>query len=277
MTATDTKIKSLVRARYGAIAEGARKGCGCTPSCCGDGGLDMIGDAYADLAGYVADADLGLGCGVPTRHAGIEKGDVALDLGSGAGIDAFVARRSVGEAGRVIGVDMTPAMIERASNNAARLSYGNVEFRLGEIEHLPVADASVDVVISNCVLNLVPDKAQAFAETSRVLKPGGHFCISDIIATGALPQGIRAAAALYVGCVAGAMAETDYVAAIERAGFKEIRIVERKPIPLPDEVLREHLSDTELSVFRASGVELLSVTVLGTKPRACCSDDCCRQ
>jgi SAM-dependent methyltransferase len=237
----------------------------------------MIGDAYADLAGYVADADLGLGCGVPTRHAGIEKGDVVLDLGSGAGIDAFVARRSVGEAGCVIGVDMTSAMIERASNNAARLGYGNVEFRLGEIEHLPVADASVDVVISNCVLNLVPDKAQAFAETSRVLKPGGHFCVSDIIATGALPQGIRAAAALYVGCVAGAMAETDYVAVIERAGFKELRIVERKPIPLPDEVLREHLADTELSVFRASGVELLSVTVLGTKPRACCSDDCCRQ
>jgi SAM-dependent methyltransferase len=277
MTATDTKIKSLVRARYGAIAEGAGQGCGCAPSCCGDDGLDMIGDAYADLAGYVADADLGLGCGVPTRHAGIEKGDVVLDLGSGAGIDAFVARRSVGEAGRVIGVDMTSAMIERASNNAARLGYGNVEFRLGEIEHLPVADASVDVVISNCVLNLVPDKAQAFAETSRVLKPGGHFCVSDIIATGALPQGIRAAAALYVGCVAGAMAETDYVAVIERAGFKELRIVERKPIPLPDEVLREHLADTELSVFRASGVELLSVTVLGTKPRACCSDDCCRQ
>ena len=196
----------------------------------------MIGDAYADLAGYVADADLGLGCGVPTRHAGIGEGDVVLDLGSGAGIDALVARRSVGEAGRVIGVDMTAAMIERARNNAANLGYGNVEFRLGEIEHLPVPDNAVDVVISNCVLNLVPDKARAFAETLRVLKPGGHFCVSDIIATGALPQGIRAAAALYVGCVAGAMAETDYVAAIEGAGFKHIRIVERKPVPLPDEV-----------------------------------------
>jgi arsenite methyltransferase len=123
----------------------------------------------------------------------------------------------------------------------------------------------------------VPDKARAFVETLRVLKPGGRFCISDIIATGALPEGLRTAAALYVGCVAGAMAETDYVAVIERAGFKEIRIVERKPVPLPDDVLREHLSDAELSAFRASGVELLSVTVLGTKPAACCGEDCCRQ
>lgn len=277
MTTTATEIKSLVRARYGAIAEGTGQACGCAPSCCDEAGLDMIGGAYADLAGYLTDADLGLGCGVPTRHAGIKAGDVVLDLGSGAGIDAFIARRSVGEAGRVIGVDMTPAMIERARNNAARLGYGNVEFRLGEIEDLPVPDNAVDVVISNCVLNLVPDKARAFAETFRVLKPGGHFCISDIIATGALPQGIREAAALYVGCVAGAVAETDYVAIIERAGFKETRIVERKLIPRPDEMLREHLSDAELSVFRASGVELLSVTVLGTKPRACCSDDCCRQ
>ena len=272
---TTAEIKSLVRARYGAIAEGAAKGCGCAPSCCGDGALDMIGDAYADLAGYVADADLGLGCGVPTRHAGIKEGDVVLDLGSGAGVDAFVARRSVGEAGRVIGVDMTAAMIERARNNAAKLGYGNVEFRLGDIERLPVADDSVGVVISNCVLNLVPDKARAFAETLRVLKPGGHFCVSDIIATGTLPEGIRTAAALYVGCVAGAMPETDYLAVIRGAGFSEVRIVERKPIRLPDDVLREHLSDAELLAFRASGVDLLSVTVLGTKPGACCGDECC--
>lgn len=275
MTAT-TEIKSLVRARYGAIAEGAARGCGSAPGCCEDGALDMIGDAYADVAGYVADADLGLGCGLPTRHAGIMDGDVVLDLGSGAGIDAFVARRSVGEAGRVIGVDMTEAMITRARNNAAKLGYGNVEFRLGEIEHLPVDDGTIDVVISNCVLNLVPDKARAFAETLRVLKPGGHFCVSDIIATGTLPEGIRAAAALYVGCVAGAMAETDYLAVIREAGFSKIRIAERKPIPLPDEVLREHLSDADLFAFRASGIELLSVTVLGTRPAACCGDDCCR-
>jgi arsenite methyltransferase len=275
MTAT-TDIKSLVRARYGAIAEGAAQGCGCAPACCGEGALDMIGDAYADLAGYVADADLGLGCGLPTRHAGIKQGDVVLDLGSGAGIDAFVARESVGESGRVIGVDMTEAMVARARSNAAKLGFGNVEFRLGEIEHLPVDDDAVDVVISNCVLNLVPDKAKAFAETLRVLKPGGHFCVSDIIATGTLPEGIRKAAALYVGCIAGALPETEYLGMIRAAGLGDVRILERKPIPLPDEVLREHLSDAEIAAFRASGVGLLSVTVLGTKPGACCGVACCR-
>jgi arsenite methyltransferase len=275
MTAA-TEIKSLVRARYGAIAQGTGRGCGNTSTCCGEPALDMIGDAYVDVAGYVADADLGLGCGLPTRYAAIKNGDVVLDLGSGAGIDAFVARRSVGEEGRVVGVDMTEAMIERARSNAARLGYANVEFRLGEIEHLPVADDCADVVISNCVLNLVPDKAQAFAETLRVLRPGGHFCVSDIIATGALPEGIRRAAALYVGCVAGAMPEPDYLAVIREAGFGELRIVERKSIPLPVEVLREHLSDAEVAAFEASGVELLSVSVLGVKPAACCGADCCR-
>ena len=274
MTATQD-IKAVVRARYGAIAESAAQGC-CGPSaCCGDAGLNVIGDAYADLEGYVADADLGLGCGVPTRHAGIREGHVVLDLGSGAGVDAFVARRSVGETGRVIGVDMTEAMIERARANAAKLGYDNVEFRSGEIERLPVEDATVDVVISNCVLNLVPDKAKAFAETFRVLRPGGHFCVSDIVATGTLPEAIRRAAALYVGCVAGALPEGKYRAVIRRAGFDGVRIAERKPIALPDEVLREHLSETELAAFRKSGVGLLSVTVLGAKPEACCASDCC--
>jgi SAM-dependent methyltransferase len=274
MTATQS-IKSMVRARYGAIAESGAQGCCGSSTCCGDAGLDMIGDAYADLEGYVADADLGLGCGVPTRHAGIREGDVVLDLGSGAGVDAFVARRNVGDTGRVIGVDMTEAMIGRARANAAKLGYQNVEFRLGEIESLPVENDAVDVVISNCVLNLVPDKAKAFAETFRVLEPGGHFCVSDIIATGPLPEGIRRAAALYVGCIAGAMPETDYLATIREAGFGDVRIVERKPVALPDEVLLEHLSDAELAAFRASGVGLLSVTVLGAKPRMCCAGDCC--
>ena len=273
---TATEIKTMVRARYGAIAEGEARGCVSAPGCCGDGALDMIGDAYADLAGYVAGADLGLGCGLPTRHAAIAEGDVVLDLGSGAGIDAFVARESVGATGRVIGVDMTEAMVARARTNAAKLGYDNVEFRLGEIESLPVQDGTVDVVISNCVLNLVPDKAQAFAEIGRVLTPGGHFCVSDVIATGTLPEGIRKAAALYVGCVAGAMPETDYLATIRKAGFEDVRIAERKPIPLPEEVLREHLSQSELAAFRASGVSLLSVTVLGTRPAVCCRDGCCR-
>jgi SAM-dependent methyltransferase len=268
-----TEIKAIVREKYGAIARAGGKEPG--SSCCADGSLDMIGDAYQAVEGYVADADLALGCGLPTRHAGIAAGATVLDLGSGAGIDAFVARRLVGEAGRVIGVDMTPSMIERARANAAKLGYGNVEFRFGEIEALPVEDRSVDVVISNCVLNLVPDKAAAFAETFRVLVQGGHFCVSDIVASGALPDGIRKAAALYVGCVAGAIPEADYLATIRSAGFTEVRIAERKPIALPDAALRDHLSAAELQAFRASGVELASVTVLGTRPAACCAADCC--
>ena len=277
---TPTDIKSVVREKYGAIAQNAEKragkGDGCGTSCCGDGALDMIGGAYAAVEGYVADADLALGCGVPTRHAGISAGDVVLDLGSGAGIDAFVARRLVGDRGQVIGVDMTETMIERARANATKLGYRNVDFRLGEIEALPVADGTVDVVISNCVLNLVPDKAGAFAETFRVLKPGGHFCVSDIVATARLPEGIQKAAALYVGCVAGAIPEADYLSVIREAGFADVRIAERKPVSLPDEVLSEHLSPAELREFRASGVGIQSVTVLGSKPAAaCCGADCC--
>jgi len=268
VTATTPDIKSLVRDRYGAIAESARRGCCGDASGCGDGGLDMIGDAYAGADGYVADADLGLGCGLPTRHAGIRPGDVVLDLGAGAGLDAFVARRITGEAGRVIGVDMTPAMVERARTNAARLGYANVEFHQGEIEALPVEDATIDVVISNCVLNLVPDKGRAFAETFRVLRPGGHFCVSDIVATAPLPEGIQNAAALYVGCVAGAIPEGEYLALIRAAGFANVHVAERKPIPLPDDVLRAHLTDGELTAFRESDVMLLSVTVVGTRPGA---------
>ena len=278
-SSTATDIKSIVREKYGAIAQNAEKragkGGGCGTSCCGDGSLDMIGGAYAAVDGYVAEADLALGCGLPTEHAGIAAGDTVLDLGAGAGIDAFVARRLVGDRGQVIGVDMTETMIERARANAAKLGYDNVAFRLGEIEALPVADASIDVVISNCVLNLVPDKAKAFAETFRVLKPGGHFCVSDIVATGPLPEGIQKAAALYVGCVAGAIPESDYLARIREAGFADVRIAERKPVALPDEVLREHLSPTELREFRASGIGILSVTVLGSKPAVCCGADCC--
>jgi arsenite methyltransferase len=271
---TASDIKSIVREKYGAIARAGKNaatsccsdGTDAAAACCADGSLDMIGNAYAAVDGYVADADLALGCGLPTRHAGIVPGAVVLDLGSGAGIDAFVARRLVGEEGRVIGVDMTPAMLERARANADKLGYANVEFRHGEIEALPVEDATVDVVISNCVLNLVPDKAAAFAETFRVLRPGGHFCVSDIVASGTLPEGIRKAAALYVGCVAGAIPEADYVATIRTAGFGDVQIAERKPIALPDGALSEHLTPAELAAFRASGVELASVTVLGTRP-----------
>jgi arsenite methyltransferase len=264
----ETALHDIVRERYGAIARESS-------SCCGPGGcgsqqvssaFDVIGDAYAGIEGHVPEADLKLGCGVPTRHAGIRQGHVVLDLGSGAGNDAFVARRLVGAEGRVIGVDMTPEMIARARRNAASLAYDNVEFRQGQIEALPVEDGSIDVAISNCVLNLVPDKARAFAELFRVLKPGGRFCISDIVSTAPLPPEIAEAAALYVGCVAGALPEATYLAVARQAGLRDLAVVERKTIELGDEVLSPHLSPDALRRFRASRVALLSVTVTGSRP-----------
>ena len=266
---TEADIKRVVRERYASAAATSKRCCGATAGkglAQPDLGLDMIGDAYQAVEGYVADADLGLGCGLPTQHAGIKPGDVVLDLGSGAGIDAFVARRIVGAKGRVIGVDMTPEMLTRARKNAAKLGYDNVEFRAGEIEALPVADASIDVVVSNCVLNLVPNKAGAFAEIYRVLRAGAHFCVSDIVATGLLPEPIRKAAVLYVGCVAGALPRDEYLRLIDEAGFAAIDVAETKPIDLPDEVLVSHLDATGLAAFRSSDTTLQSITVRATKP-----------
>lgn len=268
---TDDEIRTLVRDRYGAIAREAAsccapEACGCGPDMAPDG-LNVIGDAYRDVAGRLAEADLNLGCGVPTRHAAIRPGETVLDLGSGAGNDAFIARHEVGAEGRVIGVDMTPEMIARARANAAKLGFANVEFRLGEIEHLPVEANTIDLVISNCVLNLVPDKARAFAEMFRVLRPGGWFCVSDIVATGELPTGVRDAVALYVGCIAGALPEADYLARLRDEGFGDAAILEARPIALPDEALQPHLAPEQIAAFRASGIVLMSVTVRGTKPR----------
>jgi ubiquinone/menaquinone biosynthesis C-methylase UbiE len=229
-------------------------------------GLNTIGDSYAGVAGHLAEADLNLGCGVPTRHAALVRGETVLDLGSGAGNDAFIARHEVGPEGQVIGVDMTTEMIAKARANAAKLGYGNVEFREGQIEQLPVDPGSVDIVISNCVLNLVPDKGRAFSEMFRVLRPGGRFCVSDIVATGELPASVREVAALYVGCVAGAMPESDYLTLLKTTGFEDVRVAEAKPIPLSDEALAGYMSGSDIAAFRASGIALRSVTVLGTKP-----------
>jgi ubiquinone/menaquinone biosynthesis C-methylase UbiE len=269
---SEDEIRTLVRERYGAIVrEGAS--C-CAPASCGCGaemapdGLNMIGDAYAGVAGHLADADFNLGCGVPTRHAALTAGETVLDLGSGAGNDVFIARHEVGPEGRVIGVDMTPEMIDKARTNASKLGYDNVEFRLGEIEQMPVEDSSVDLVISNCVLNLVPDKAAAFAEMFRVLRPGGRFCVSDIVATGELPPPVQDAAGLYVGCVAGAMPEADYLALLSEVGFERMHIAEAKSVGIPDDALAQHMEADEVAAFRASGVVLKSVTVLGSKPTA---------
>ena len=276
MMKNSEEIKRLVQDKYAAIAERGTLPDGSTPSsilCCGEGDGSFAED-YSQVSGYESEADLGLGCGLPTEHAHLKAGDTVVDLGSGAGNDCFVARSVVGESGRVIGVDMTPAMIDRARQNARKLGFGNVSFRYGEIEDLPLEDNLADVVVSNCVLNLVPDKARAFAETCRILKPGGHFSISDVVVRGNLPDALRASAELYAGCVSGALSQQDYLHAIAQAGFQNVRIQKEHAITLSDELLREHLLDEEISRFKAGDSGVFSVTVYAEKPwgnrLACC-------
>ena len=257
---SEEELKSEVKNKYSTIAKKQRTSCGC-------GGKNEITFQvdYSDIEGYNPDADYSLGCGIPTDGAGIRPGDTVLDLGSGAGNDVFVARRLVGEAGKVIGIDMTEAMIEKAMANNARVGYSNVEFRLGEIENMPVDSDSVDVVLSNCVLNLVPNKARAFSEIMRVLRPGGHFSISDIVTSAALPQRLRDVAAMYAGCVSGALKKEEYISVIERSGFAEIVVKRQRPVAIPDDILDEVQAD-EASGLKPRGGPLLSVTVSGTKP-----------
>jgi arsenite methyltransferase len=216
--------------------------------------------------GYVADADLALGCGIPTESAQIREGQRVLDLGSGAGNDVFIAQTLVGESGYVIGVDMSEAMIERANANKKKLGLNNVEFRFGEIEALPVESNSIDVVLSNCVLNLVPDKRKAFAEIFRALRPGGRFSISDVVLNGELPLQLQQAAEMYAGCVSGALQRETYLRVIQEVGFENITICKEKNSTLPDETLLTYLTPAELARFRASGAGILSITVTATKP-----------
>jgi arsenite methyltransferase len=256
-------LRGLVREKYAAVARtGKITGCACG---CAPDELSMIGDAYEGTAGHVAAADLGLGCGLPVEHARLADGDTVLDLGAGAGIDAFVARHQVGPTGRVIGLDFTPEMVAKARQNALSLGYANVEFIEGDIEMMPLSDDSVDVVISNCVLNLVPDKQRAFSEMYRVLRPGGHFCISDIVADGRLPQELLQIAELYAGCVSGAMQRRDYLELLTASGFEEVEVVQQHPIELPDAILA-NLSEDSRSLLHAGGV--VSITVTGSKPDA---------
>ncbi len=264
------ELKSIVKQKYGEIAQKSlaelNSSTCCGTQCCGEPhDLTCFNDDYTQLAGYNKDADLKLGCGVPTAEAEIKSGDTVLDLGSGAGNDAFVARAIVGETGRVIGVDMTEAMLEKARRNADALEFKNVEFRLGDIENLPIEAASVDVVISNCVLNLVPDKRKAFAEIYRVLKVGGHFSVSDIVLAGALPAGLQKAAEMYAGCVSGAIEKAQYLKIIDQTGFKNVQVKIEKPIGLPDEVLAKYLASDELAQFKKLGAVIFSVTVFGEK------------
>ncbi|MBL7847981.1 MAG: arsenite methyltransferase [Cyclobacteriaceae bacterium] len=277
-TTQASNLKELVKEKYGQIADQSKTEN--ESSCCGVGGCATIdytimADDYTKLEGYVADADLGLGCGLPTEHAVIKPGDTVVDLGSGAGNDCFVARSLTGDTGKVIGVDFTERMIEKARENAKKLGYANVEFRQGDIENLPLAGGIADVVVSNCVLNLVPNKTQAFAETFRILKPGGHFSMSDIVLVGNLPEELRKSAEMYAGCVSGAIQKEEYLSIIRKAGFKNILIQKEKRINLPDEVLSQYLSPAELAQFKTGETGIFSITVFAEKPEACCAPGCC--
>lgn len=263
----EDNIKKIVQEKYSQIAKSTNQGC-CGPksSCCGsDIQYSMIGDEYKNIEGYVQEADLGLGCGIPTEFANIKMGDVVLDLGCGAGNDVFIARNFVGETGKVIGIDMTKEMIQKANFNKEKLGFQNVEFRLGEIENLPVENETIDVVISNCVLNLVPDKKKAFSEIYRVLKKSGHFCISDIVVEGELPAELKKSAELYVGCVAGALQKDEYLKIILEKNFKNIVIKREKKISLPESLLKKFLSEEEFLQFLNSSSGIISITIYGEK------------
>ncbi len=261
-------LKEIVRTKYAEIATAdasEKKSC-CGPTCCTDEFTNTMAESYEGMEGYVAAADLGLGCGLPTSFAAIKPGSTVVDLGSGAGNDCFVARFETGEKGKVIGVDMTPEMISKARKNAAKLGYDNVEFRLGELENLPLLNHEADIVISNCVLNLVPYKQKAFGEIYRVLKPGGHFSISDIVTTGFIPEKFRNIAELYAGCISGALDKDAYLDIISQTGFTGISIQSEKKIGLPDEFLSSYLSEEEIKEFRASHSEIISISISAQKP-----------
>lgn len=279
---TKDNIKEMVRQKYSEIALQDKETN--QSSCCGAGGCstevyNIMADDYNNLEGYNPDADLGLGCGLPTQFAKIKKGDVVIDLGSGAGNDAFIARHETGEEGKVIGIDFTPAMIERARQNAGVRGFHNVEFRQGDIENMPVTANVADVIVSNCVLNLVPNKDGVFKEIYRTLKPGGHFSISDIVLEGELPKEIKEAAEMYAGCVAGAIQKKVYMELIEANGFTAITIQKDKPIIIPDDILSNYLSAEGIANFKSSGTGIRSITVYAEKPlekkETCCGPECC--
>jgi len=262
-------LKFIVQEKYGQIAKNStsqnKSSCCGTSGCCGELEFSMIGDDYTNLEGYNPDADLGLGCGIPTQFADIKKGDSVLDLGSGAGNDCFVSRAIVGESGKVTGLDFTESMVTKAKENNKKLGFKNVEFVQGDIEDMPLPDNQFDVVVSNCVLNLVPDKSKAFAQIMRVLKPNGHFCVSDVVIKGELPEKLRQDAEMYVGCVSGAIAMEQYLAIIAEQGFKNITVHKQNLIAIPEEVLEKYLSKQEIEQFKTGTTGIYSITVSGSK------------
>jgi SAM-dependent methyltransferase len=264
----EQELKDIVKERYARIAEQGKAEN--ASSCCGattpsNKIYNIMMDDYSETNGYVEDANLGLGCGLPTQFAKIKKGDTVIDLGSGAGNDCFVARHETGVEGKVIGLDFTPIMIEKARINAEKLGYNNVEFREGDIDDMPVSNDIADVIVSNCVLNLVPNKQKVIEEIYRVLKPGGHFSVSDIVLVGNLPDALREDAEMYAGCVAGAIQRSDYLQLIEDQGFQNIKVQKEKPIVIPDDILGKYLSRDEVKTFNKGGTGIFSITVYAEK------------
>lgn len=282
---SNSALKEVVREKYTEIAtqtkaQNQSSCCGAT-ACCGDDLYNIMADDYSKLEGYNPDADLGLGCGLPTQFAKMAPGNTVIDLGSGAGNDAFIARSVVGENGKVIGIDFTEAMVLKARQNAAKLGLTNVEFRQGDIEDMPISSNIADVIVSNCVLNLVPNKHKVFSEIFRVLKPGAHFSISDIVLEGELPGKWKEVAEMYAGCISGAIQRKEYIGIIDETGFTNITVQKSKPINLPDEVLGNYFSPEEIRDFKNSGAKITSITVYAQKPakddRNCCEpgSGCC--
>lgn len=275
---TDEQLKEIVRQKYSEIAlqdKDTNASSCCGSGCCSTEVYNIMNDDYTQLEGYNPDADLGLGCGLPTEFARIKEGDTVIDLGSGAGNDCFVARSQTGEKGKVIGIDFTEAMINKARENAEKLGFNNVEFRMGDIEKMPVTANKADVVVSNCVLNLVPNKNNVIKEIHRVLKAGGHFSISDVVLVGELPEGLKSAAEMYAGCISGAIQKDEYMGLIEKNGFKNITIQKEKAIIIPDDILGNYLSKEEMVSFKQGKTGIYSITVYAEKQKDCCGPDCC--
>ncbi|RYF95158.1 MAG: arsenite methyltransferase [Chitinophagaceae bacterium] len=253
---TEDQLKELVKQKYAEIAlqnKDTNQSSCCGASGCSTEVYNIMSEDYTTLEGYDANADLGLGCGLPTQFAAIKKGDVVIDLGSGAGNDAFIARAETGENGKVIGIDFTPAMIERARANAEQLKFHNVEFRQGDIEKMPVTANTADVIVSNCVLNLVPNKDAVLKEIFRVLKPGGHFSISDIVLIG------------------------EYLGLIDANKFTNVKLQKEKVINIPDDILKDYLDEAAINEFKSGATGIYSVTVYAEKPtdETCCAPGCC--
>jgi SAM-dependent methyltransferase len=267
----EQELKNMVKERYARIAEQGKLEN--AASCCGattptNKVYNIMMDDYTGTEGYVEEADLGLGCGLPIQFAKIQKGDTVIDLGAGAGNDCFVARHETGIEGKVIGIDFTPIMVQKARANAEKLGYNNVEFREGDIDQMPVSDNVADVVVSNCVLNLVPNKKMVINEIFRVLKPGGHFSISDIVLLGSLPEALREDAEMYAGCVAGAIQKGEYLQYIKDAGFENITLQKEKPITIPTDILSKYLSAQEIEDYNKRETGIFSITVFAEKPGA---------